>query len=79
VFAIDHPDGVILDDTGGRRELIVGQACCLCSDFERGDVTADNLQDSSWANAGRESMERLVALRADIAHFSHDPRTFVAG
>ncbi len=68
----------VLVDTGERRELIVGQACYLCSDFEHGDVTADNLHDSSWAAAAATSIERLVALRPARAHFSHDPRTYTA-
>jgi N-acyl homoserine lactone hydrolase len=66
----------VLVDTGDRRELIVGQACYLCSDFEQATVPADNLHDPTWSTLAARSIERLVALRPDVAHFSHDPRTF---
>lgn len=66
----------VLVDTGTRRELIVGQACYLCSDFEHGDVTADNLHDESWAAAGAASIERLASMGVHAAHFSHDQRVY---
>lgn len=66
----------VLVDAGGERQLVVGQACYLCSAYERREVESDNLHDESWAAAGTESIERLRSFDPDIAHFSHDPRPF---
>ncbi|MDX2379242.1 MAG: N-acyl homoserine lactonase family protein [Acidimicrobiia bacterium] len=66
----------VLVDADGRRELIVGQACYLCSDFEEAVVPSDNLHDESWADTAAASIRRLVAVGADAAHFSHDLRMY---
>ena len=58
------------------RELVVGQACYLCSDFEDGTLPGDNIHDESWADTAADSLRRLTSLDAAAAHFSHDPRPY---
>jgi hypothetical protein len=67
----------VLVESGGHTELVVGQACYLCTDFEEIVVPSDNIHDESWAGTAAESLGRLASLDADIAHFSHDPNPFV--
>ena len=66
----------VLVEQGARRELVVGQACYLCSDFEDGTVPGDNVHDESWADTAADSLRRLTSLDAAAAHFSHDPRPY---
>jgi glyoxylase-like metal-dependent hydrolase (beta-lactamase superfamily II) len=66
----------VLVEHAGRTELVVGQACYLCSDFEDVVVPDDNVHDGSWAETARESLTRLASLGANVAHFSHDRRRF---
>ncbi len=71
-------------------ELIVGQACYECGEFEAGVPAAIDAHDppegaasaqpppgpTSWADVGRESVERLRSLDPMTARFSHDRRVW---
>jgi N-acyl homoserine lactone hydrolase len=62
----------LLIESGGGRELIVGQACYTCADFAAGEVAIEDMHDESWLRTGRESLARLRAIGFDVARFSHD-------
>lgn len=57
-------------------ELLVGQACYSCAEFEDGGLAEADLHDGAWLAAGRHSLERLRSLDPVLAHFSHDPTVF---
>lgn len=62
----------VLVESLGRRELVVGQACYTCAEFEDGTLDPADLHDDSWWPSGVASLERLRALRPQVARFSHD-------
>jgi len=63
---------LLVTGSGGRRELIVGQACFCCADFRADRVDPGELHDESFAAAYAESLKRLSGLGVTAAHFSHD-------
>jgi len=62
---------VVVHGSAGT-ELVVGQACYSCAEFDRGDLAATDMHDEAWVAAGRHSLERLRSLEPVRAHFSHD-------
>jgi N-acyl homoserine lactone hydrolase len=62
----------VLVELAGTRDLIVGQACYTCAEFEAGAVTEEDMHDESWLAAGTASLDRLGALRTDRSFLSHD-------
>lgn len=65
---------VLIDaaDSESGPTLIVGQACFTCGQFEDGAIIDGDLHDASWRTTANESLERLRARSAAVAHFSHD-------
>ncbi len=62
--------------TNAGLEIIVGQACYTCAEYEAGTVAPTDMHAPDWRSAGDESLARLRALRPDRAHFSHDAVTY---
>jgi len=60
---------VELDDA---CDLIVGQACYTCAEFEAGTVVKEDVHNESWLGLYTESLNRLASIGADNAFFSHD-------
>ena len=60
-------------------EIIAGQACYTCAEFEAGQPAPSDMHDDNWLDAGAESVRRLRSLNPQRVHFSHDPSSFVAG
>lgn len=63
-------------DTEAGPEIIVGQACYSCDEFESGRPAVSDMHDPHWVDVGAESLARLRALEPIAAHFSHDPTVF---
>ncbi len=59
-------------DTPAGREIIVGQTCYTCAEFEAGQPAEFDMHDETWLTAGTESLARLRSLNANRAFFSHD-------
>ncbi len=64
---VDTPDGL---------ELIVGQTCFSCAEFEGGPPAITDMHDESWLEVGQASLDRLRSLSPAAAHFSHDLAVF---
>lgn len=64
--------------TDAGLEVIAGQACYTCAEFEAGTPTPADMHTTDWHDTGLESLRRLHALRPDRAHFSHDAATYTA-
>lgn len=62
----------LLVESDGHRELIVGQACYTCAEFEAGDIAESDVHGDAWLETARGSLDRLRSLGADVARFSHD-------
>ena len=62
-------------ETKVGREIVVGQACYSCAEFESGTTTADDMHDPNWHTIGLASVARLRSLQPVRAHFSHDGTT----
>lgn len=69
---------LLVDDAGGRSQLVAGQCCYTCAAFRDGEVESDNLHDESYRATAAETIERLRRLNVAFAHFSHD-RTIYRG
>ena len=63
----------VVIDGDNTTEIIVGQACYRCAEFELGKVAITDMHDEDWIEAGRESLARLRSLDPTYAYFSHDP------
>ena len=63
-------------ETSHGLELIVGQACYSCSEFELGEPELSDMHDESWLAVGQSSLDRLRSLSPVRAHFSHDRASF---
>ena len=57
-------------------EIIVGQACYTCAEYEAGTVAATDMHTPDWQNTGLDSLARIRELRPVRAHFSHDATTY---
>lgn len=68
--AVETPDGL---------ELVVGQACWTCREFPSLGPAVEDMHDEHWLAAGRESLDRLRALRPRRAVFSHDDDEYLPG
>lgn len=64
----------VLVELNGARDLIVGQACYTCAEFEAGTVVPEDIHNETWLAAAAESLNRLASIGADHAFFSHDRR-----
>jgi hypothetical protein len=58
--------------TDGRDQLVAGQCCSTCAEFEAGVVAEDNIHDEASRETAAETMARLRRLDVCAAHFSHD-------
>ncbi len=61
-------------ETHAGIEIIAGQACHHCDEFNAGELSASDMHDETWLDEGRRSLARLKSLGASRVHFSHDPR-----
>ena len=57
-------------------EIVAGQTCYSCAEFDSDAPMVADMHDDSWLVAGTESLRRLQALTADVCHFSHDRSTW---
>ena len=64
-------------ETGIGREIVIGQACYSCAEFESGTAAVDDMHEPDWHNIGLASVARLQSLQPTRAHFSHDGTTHV--
>jgi len=56
----------------GQAQLVAGQCCYTCAEFNAGTVAADNIHDETYREAAAETIGRLRRLDIAAAHFSHD-------
>ena len=56
----------------GHSQLIAGQCCYTCAEFDAGVVAANNIHDETYREAAAETVARLRSLDISAAHFSHD-------
>lgn len=66
---------VAVETTNGL-ELIVGQTCYSCVEYESATPAESDMHDASWYETGIDSLLRLESLRPQRAHFSHDSATW---
>jgi len=66
-------------ETADGLELVVGQACYSCAEYEAARPAGTDMHEASWLDTGIESIARLHALGAKRAHFSHDAVTYSPG
>lgn len=62
-------------DTSTGLELVVGQACYSCAEYEMGVTAPEDMHAPDWHEVGLESLARLRSFGASRAHFSHDARS----
>lgn len=62
----------VLVETVNGVELLVGQACWTCREFDTTAAEASDAHDESWIAAAADSLRRLRDLQAHRAHFAHD-------
>jgi len=79
-------DGVVLLHTPGHTpghqsvavqtpkglELVVGQTCYSCAEFDADAPMVADMHDAEWLAVGTDSLRRLQALSPAACHFSHD-------
>ncbi|MGE0140750.1 MAG: MBL fold metallo-hydrolase [Ilumatobacteraceae bacterium] len=63
---------LLVHSPDGRAQLIVGQCCYTCAEFEAEAVAADNIHDETYRDAAAETIARLRRLPITDALFSHD-------
>ncbi|MCB0997315.1 MAG: MBL fold metallo-hydrolase [Acidimicrobiales bacterium] len=56
-------------------EIVVGQACYTCAEYDASTIALTDMHTADWHSAGLDSLARLRALQPDRAHFSHDATT----
>ena len=64
-------------DAATGLEVVVGQACYSCAEYEANTAAIADMHEPSWHPVGLESIARLRSLQPVRAHFSHDIRTSV--
>lgn len=64
-------------DTDAGLEIIVGQACYSCAEYDTGSPAETDMHDPDWHPTGVESLARLRSRSPARAHFSHDLSTHV--
>ena len=62
----------VLIETSDGPEIIVGQACYRCSEFEAGEPAESDMHSDDWINIGLDSVRRLRDLRPSQIYFSHE-------
>ena len=62
----------LLVESASGPQLVAGQCCYTCAEFDAGTVAADNLHDETYRNAATETIARLRSLDISAAYFSHD-------
>jgi len=63
---------LLVHRTDGESQLIAGQCCYTCAEFEASRIESDNIHDETYRPAAIESLEHLRRLDATTVHFSHD-------
>ncbi|HZM55939.1 MAG TPA: MBL fold metallo-hydrolase [Acidimicrobiales bacterium] len=63
----------VVIEAGDERVLLAAQCAYRAEELRSGQPASSNLHDESWADAARDSLQRLRALAPFIAHLSHDP------
>ena len=63
---------LLVQGTDGQAQLVAGQCCYTCAEFNAGAVAADNIHDETYREAAAETIGRLRRLDIAAAHFSHD-------
>lgn len=59
-------------ETAHGLELIVGQTCYSCLEYEATTPAESDMHDASWYQTGIDSLLRLQSLHPHQAYFSHD-------
>lgn len=62
-LVIDHVDHV---------EVVAGQVCWTCAEFDAGVTHPDDAHDERWRATAEESLDRLRALKPRTVHLAHD-------
>lgn len=63
---------LLVQGSDGQSQLLAGQCCYNCAEFEAGLIEANNICDETYRAAAVESLDRLRRLKATTVHFSHD-------
>ena len=63
----------VLIEAGDERVVLAAQCAYRAEELRSGQPASSNLHDESWAQAGKDSLQRLRELAPFTAHFSHDP------
>jgi glyoxylase-like metal-dependent hydrolase (beta-lactamase superfamily II) len=63
----------VVIEAGDERVLLAAQCAYRAEELLSGQPASSNLHDESWADAARDSLQRLRALAPFTAHLSHDP------
>jgi len=63
----------VVIEAGDERVLLAAQCAYRAEELRSGQPASSNLHDESWAQAGKDSLQRLRDLAPFTAHFSHDP------
>ena len=63
-------------ETANGLELLAGQACWTCREFETMTAASSDAHDETWRAAAADSLQRLRDLQPQRAHFAHDTATW---
>ena len=62
----------VVIEAGDERVVLAAQCAYRAEELRSGQPVSSNLHDESWAEAARDSLQRLRALAPFTAHLSHD-------
>jgi glyoxylase-like metal-dependent hydrolase (beta-lactamase superfamily II) len=63
----------VVIEAGDERVVLAAQCAYRANELRTGQPASSNLHNESWAQTGRDSLQRLRELAPFTAHFSHDP------
>ena len=63
---------LLVQGPDGQAQLVAGQCCYTCAEFNAGAVAADNIHDETYRDVAAETIGRLRRLDIAAVHFSHD-------
>ena len=69
----------VVIDAGDERVVLAAQCAFRAEELRSGQPVSSNLHNPAWADAARDSLQRLRALAPFIAHLSHDPEAVNLG
>ncbi len=63
---------LLVTGADGQAQLVAGQCCYTCAEFDAGVVATDNIHDETYREVATETIARLRGLDISVAYFSHD-------